>query len=90
MSHSRYSIGIDQKENGAGNFLIATPEKALSDLVHQKSKKLSSKDLLADLIEGRRIDEKVLRELDKTHLAEIAESYRSQTVHNLCRALGLL
>ncbi len=90
LSHARYSIGIDQKENFGGNFLIATPEKALADLVHQKSKKLSSKELLADLLEARRIDESQIKQLDKHHLAEIAERYRSQAVHNLCGAIGLI
>ncbi len=34
LSHRRYSIGIDQQENDGGRFLIATPEKALADIVH--------------------------------------------------------
>lgn len=90
LSHSRFSIGIDQKENFAGKFLIATPEKALADLIHFKSKHLNPKDLLVDLIEGRRIDEDVLKGLDKALLSEIAENYRSRTVTNLTYALGLL
>lgn len=88
LSHSRYAIGITQKENSAGNFLIATPEKALADLVHKKSKRLSSKDLLIDLVEGRRIDEEVLKNLDKAHLTEIAESYRSTAIYSLLNAIG--
>ena len=90
LSHKRYAIGIDQKENASGRFLIATPEKALVDLVHHKSKKLSSKELLTDLIEARRIDEDHLKGLNRRHLQEIAESYRSETVTNLVQALGLL
>jgi hypothetical protein len=90
LSHSRYSIGIDQKENSAGRYLIATPEKALADLVHLKSKHLAPKDLLVDLIEGRRMDEKDLKNLDKKLLLEIAESYRSQAVKQLINTLGLL
>src|SRR5262249_43347469 len=50
LSHFRYAIGIDQKENASGRFLIATAEKALADLVHFKNKNLSSKDLLIDLV----------------------------------------
>ncbi len=90
LSHARYAVGIDQKKNNAGNFLIATPEKALADLVHMKSKGLSGKDLLEDLIEARRIDEQVLKNLDKSHLAEISECYRSQTVHNFLHVIGRL
>jgi hypothetical protein len=90
LSHARYAIGIDQRENASGNFLIGTPEKALADLVHQKSRHLHPKDLIIDLIEARRIDEAALKNLDKRHLAEIAENYRSQTVRNLVNAIGLL
>ncbi len=36
LSYYRYSIGIDQKENAAGRFLIATPEKALADLIEAR------------------------------------------------------
>ena len=90
MNHNRYAIGIDQKENASGRFLIATPEKALVDLIHQKSKKLKGADLLADLIEARRIDEDILKSLDKKLLLEIGENYRSETVTNLINVLGLL
>lgn len=90
LSHPRFAIGIDQKENGAGRFLIATPEKALVDLIHLKSKNLEPKDLLVDLIEGRRIEEEVLKSLNKLHLLDIAEAYRSRTIKNLITALGLL
>lgn len=90
LSHSRYAIGIDQKENPAGNFLIATPEKALIDLVHKKSKHLTSQDLLVDLVEGRRIEEQSLKNLNKSHLTEIAECYRSQTARHLLNAIGRL
>lgn len=90
LGHARYTIGIDQKENEHGKFLIATPEKALADLVHFKSDKLESKDLLIDLIEGRRIDEDFLKNLNKKHLVEIAESYYSSAVTKLTYAVGLL
>lgn len=90
LSHARYAIGIDQTANNYGNFLIATPEKALADLVQKKSRHLRSKELIIDLIEGRRIDESTLKNLDKYHLAEIASIYRSETVHNLSNAIGLL
>lgn len=90
LSHNRYSIGIDQLENSAGRFLIATPEKALADLVHLKSKNLSSDDLLIDLIEARRIDEDRLRNLNVKLLLEIDERYRSRAVRQLIKAIGSL
>lgn len=90
LSHRRYAIGIDQQENSGGRFLMATPEKALADLVHLKSKKLAGRDLLVDLIEARRMDEDLLRSLNKQHLSEIAENYRSKAVINLVKVLGML
>ncbi len=90
LSHSRYAIGITQEKNSLGNYLIATPEKALADLIHMKSRHLNEKDLLVDLVEARRIDEDVLKGLDKKHLLEIADAYRSKTVRSLVNAIGLL
>lgn len=90
LSHQRYAIGIDQKENEAGRFLIATPEKALVDLIHLKSKNLEGHDLLVDLIEARRMDEDQLKNLNKKHLVEIADQYRSKSIMNLVKVLGML
>lgn len=90
LSHSRYAIGVDQQENAAGKFLIATPEKALADLVHRKCAKLNSKALLIDLIEGRRIDKELLKNLNKRLLDEISEAYRSKSVKMLINGVGLL
>ena len=87
LSHHRYSIGIDQQENASGTFLIATPEKALVDLVYLKSKKLEGNDLLVDLIEARRMDEDLLKRLNKKHLVDIANSYRSKYIMNLVHVL---
>ncbi|MCX6991428.1 MAG: hypothetical protein NTX49_10295 [Chlamydiae bacterium] len=90
LPHHRYSIGITQKENRFGNYIIATPEKALADLIHLKSYDLSGRDLLIDLIEGRRIEESDLKNLDKKHLYEIASRYQSKAVTSLSQVLGLL
>jgi len=90
ISHKRYSIGIDQKEKGGGRFLIATPEKALADLIHFKSANLRGKDLLIDLVEARRIDVDCLKKLNIRHLLEIGNQYQSKTVMNLINVLGVL
>ncbi len=90
LSHHRYAISIDQKENALGKFLIATPEKALADLIHLKGKQLEGHDLLIDLIEDRKIDETLLKNLNKKHLAEIANNYKSRSVTNLINVLGIL
>lgn len=90
LNQRRYQVGLDQRENGAGKYLIATPEKALADLVHFKSKHLKKEDLLIDLIEGRRIEEENLKNLNQEHLIEIATHYRSQAVHELVKAVKSL
>jgi predicted transcriptional regulator of viral defense system len=90
LNHDRYSIGIDQSENQTGRFLIATPEKALVDLIHFKSKSLEGKDLIVDLIEARRIDLHDLKNLNKKLILEISEQYRSKTIRNLVNVLGML
>jgi hypothetical protein len=46
--------------------------------------------MLLDLIEARRIDEESLKKLNKNHLLEIAESYRSRAVMQLVHTVGLL
>lgn len=81
----RYSIGITQGENSAGRFLIATPEKALADLVYQKSRHLNINELTKDLLEGRRIDEHSLRSLNGALLKEIAAQYHTKSVANLVK-----
>lgn len=90
LSRYRYTPGVLQRKNETGNFLIASPEKALADLVHFKSKHLSPKDLLIDLIEGRRIEEEDLKNLDREKLKDIALNYSSKSVHQLKLALDLL
>ena len=86
----KFSVGQSLGSNILGNFLIASPEKALADLVYFKSKHLKAEDLLADLVEGRRIDLDKLRTLNKSHLLEIKTAYKSQIVNTLVEVLGLL
>lgn len=90
LNHERYAVGIQQEKNQSGHFLIATPEKALADLIHQKSRHLIAQDLLTDLIEARRMDPHHLKNLSLPHLVEIAERYHSPTVHQLMKALKQL
>lgn len=85
LSHLRYSIGFDQQENEAGKFLIATPEKALADLVHLKSAGLTEEDLWMDLTEARRIEPEAIKSLNRSRLKEIAEVYKSKSVTTLAR-----
>lgn len=83
----RFNIGITHIQNSIGGFLMATPEKALADLIHLRSNDLDVNELVVDLLEGRRIDESDLEKLNKNHLLEIEKQYQSQAVTNLVLAV---
>jgi predicted transcriptional regulator of viral defense system len=80
-----YSIGIDQKRayNFVGSFLMASPEKAVADLVYQSCKGLDKDQLHQELFESKRIDQENFRQLDKQLLSEIANAYDVKNVKNL-------
>lgn len=92
LSPDRYSIGITQKQSTdfIGGFLIATPEKALADLVFKTCSRLDKEQLRVELLESKRIDPDCFRTLDKELLAKIALSYRSEIVRNLADLVGVL
>ncbi|MEI8329233.1 MAG: hypothetical protein WCG14_04470 [Chlamydiia bacterium] len=90
LSLPKFSCGQSLGKNGLGNFLIATPEKALADLVYFKSKKMTPNDLMIDLVEGRRIDIDQLKKLNKGYLLEIKTAYKSQNINALVEVIGLL
>lgn len=90
LKPNQYAVGIDHKDNSIGGFLMATPEKALADLVYYKSDDLDADELLDDLIEGRRIDDTDLKRLNKNHMKEIAHAYQSPAVTNLMLVLDKL
>jgi predicted transcriptional regulator of viral defense system len=87
-----YSIGITQKQatDSIGGFLIATPEKALADLVFKTCKGLDKESLKMELLESKRIDPSSLNQLDKTLLAEIGQSYCRKHVHHLVDLIGAI
>jgi hypothetical protein len=76
-------VGLDHKENRFGGFFIASPEKALADLVFQTSQKMTEKELFVDLTESRRIEITTLKTLDKTLMKQISSAYRSKAIKTL-------
>lgn len=92
LTSNSYSIGVTQKKspNRIGGFLIASPEKALADLVFKTCKNLDKAQLMDELLESKRIDRECFRELNKELLKEIGKSYRSKYVNYLIDLLGLL
>lgn len=78
-----FRTGMDRVELDDGrSFLIAVPEKALADrIVADRGAGITTQKELHDyLLSSLRIDPGMLRELDPTRLAEIAQHYRSRRV----------
>lgn len=92
LSADSYSIGITQKKTPdfVGGFLMASPEKALADLVFKSCKGLDKDQLQQDLLESKRIDRDSIHRLNKTLLVEIARSYQAKSVHYLVDLVGVL
>jgi hypothetical protein len=92
LSSNRYSIGITQKKAAdfIGSFLMASPEKALADLVFKTCKELDREQLRVELLESKRIDREHFLQLDKSLLIDIAKSYRARSVSCLVDLLGTI
>jgi predicted transcriptional regulator of viral defense system len=92
LSSNSYSIGITQKKTAdfMGGFLMASPEKALADLVFKSCKGLDRDQLKQELLESKRIESESFRQLDKALLAAIAQSYRAKSVSYLVDLVGVL
>ncbi len=89
---SAFPIGVVQKktEDSSTTFLMATPEKALADLVFVTCKGLTKEELQAELIQSKRIDPECFQKLDKKLLHEIAKQYRSKRIRFLVDLVGVL
>lgn len=92
LSSDSYPIGITQKQSSdfIGGFLIASPEKALADMVFKTCKTLDKDQLKVELLESKRIDREWFHELDKDLLEEIARSYHAKHVGHLIDLVGVL
>lgn len=88
LSSTSYPLGIMQKQNSTGGFLIACPEKALADLVYITCRGMNKKQLMEELLESKRMDEEALSHLNKELLNEITQSYHSKSVHYLADIIG--
>ncbi len=86
-----YSVGVELKKSSCsiGSFLMASREKALADFVFKTCKGLNQEELKVDLIESKRMNLEMMRELDKNLMVEIGERYRSKVVYHLINLLGV-
>jgi predicted transcriptional regulator of viral defense system len=92
LSSESYSIGITQKKSSdfIGRFLIASPEKALADMVYKTCKNLGKDQLKDELLESKRMDRESFRGLNKDLLKDIVESYRAKHVNYLADLVGVI
>ena len=88
---SAFHIGMTRIEyDETTAFLMATPEKALCDKIRndQKAGLRSLKDMRHYLIEGLRIDESSLANLNPGHIDEIAKNYKSGKLRLLYKLIS--
>jgi predicted transcriptional regulator of viral defense system len=88
ISQSRYSVGVEwQKANEEEYYLIASPEKALVDVIFKEIHLKKEDQLLEFLIDNMRIDEDRLRTLNLHHLTKINAHYKSSVISLLTKTL---
>lgn len=87
-----YSTGVVQKKSPdfVGGFLMASPEKALADVVFKTCKNLSKNQLREELIQSKRMDSECFRNLNKALLEEIVNDYNTKSVYYLRDLVGVL
>jgi len=87
----RYAVGVDRETVAEeSSFLIATPEKALADLLLLSApdhRPETLGELLRYLLDDLRCDEESLADLNSGQLEEIAEVYRNRKTDLLVRAI---
>jgi hypothetical protein len=80
LPNTVYPYGIQlQKENGMG-YLIASPEKALCDMVYKTSSLLHTADIEAFLLENLRMELEELLKFDREFINFIAPRYRRKSL----------
>ena len=92
LTAGRYECGADLVENSNVTFLIATPEKALSDKVWTDKRLKGSSLLMLEtyLLEDLRIDPERISQLNLEKLSAIAAAFRSRRIDSLVRCIEKL
>lgn len=73
------------------HFLMATPEKALADtIVADRGAGIVNVKEMREYLAGLRVDQSMLKDLDRKLLAAIAQRYRSRRLRFLCDLVGWL
>lgn len=87
IPESAFPYGITMRTEGEYSWLIATPEKALCDLLYAKQSVDSTSDLEGLLFGSLRIEEDDFNELDRERLLFLSERYKSHNLKYLRRYL---
>lgn len=85
IPESAFPYGITIRNEGEYSWLIATPEKALCDLLYVKPSVESTSDLEGILFDSLRIEDDDFNELDKDRLHFISQRYKSTNLKFLRR-----
>lgn len=80
---SVYRYGVKCIQEGKYGYLIASPEKALCDLLYKKSPVYSLKELKRLLFEDLRIDEDILLSLNKQDILFLCPLYKKKNLDYL-------
>ena len=85
LKESRYALGAALESVGKATFLMATAEKALADKVwaDKRITGLRAAEYAGYLSDDLRIEQKALRDLDRSRLRDIALAYNSVKINNL-------
>lgn len=81
LHHEAYAEGIRLEINPTQSFLIATPEKALLDLIALRGNPES-------IVDDLRIDPEELRQLDHSALQNLGSNYKSRSVKAFLKGLS--
>lgn len=80
-----FPFGIEQHKQGAITLFIASPVKALADIIYARNR---SWDSIDDLSEDLRIEPESFQKSDREILAELIENYPSQRVKKTLRIIS--
>lgn len=83
MPKKHFSLGIELKIDQIGNFFMATPERALCDIVYHQ--KLKADEIEEFITENLRIELEDFLSLDTERLILLAEAFRKTSVTNLVK-----
>ena len=82
-----YPFGVELKEENGYYYSIATPEKALCDMLHSVKKMNNRKEIISLLFDDLRIDEEKLLSLNMEDIGQYAELYHNAYIDKLYRYL---